>query len=90
MEYVYESLKEQKIVVNTKYNMERNLVIKQILETNKDEVFLKKFANIIIKENEEMVDNIKDKDKNRLTENTIKEYLQLQQEIYILSLEKLK
>ena len=37
-----------------------------------------------------MVDNIKDKDKNRLTENTIKEYLQLQQEIYILSLEKLK
>ena len=90
MEYVYESLKEQKIVVNTKYNMERNLVIKQILETNKDEVFLKKFANIIIKENEEMVDNIKNKDKNRLTENTIKEYLQLQQEIYILSLEKMK
>ena len=89
MEYVYESLKEQKIVVNTKYNIERNLVIKQILETNEDEKFLEKFANIIIKENEEMVENINNKDKNRLTESTIKEYLQLQQEIYTLSLEKL-
>lgn len=90
MEYVYQSLKEQNIVVNTKYNIERNLVMKQILKTNKNEEWLKKFANIIIKENEKMIVNIKNKDKNRLTEDTIKEYLQIEQEIYTLALKTLE
>lgn len=89
MDYIYCDLKGQKIIANTVSNMERNFVIKQILQTNKDEEILKKFSSIIIDENEQMINNIYDKGKNRLTESEIKEYLELQQEIYMLALEKL-
>ena len=90
IEYIYNDLKNQAIVVNTEYNIERNLVIKQILETSENKDILSKFSNIIIEENEQIIENIKNRDKNRLTKEKIEEYLNLQKEIYELALEKLK
>ncbi len=42
----------------------------------------KKFANIIIEENEEIIENIKNKDKNRLSKLEILQYLEEQKKIY--------
>lgn len=83
--FIYDNINNQEIIVNTQYNMERNLVIKQILETCDDKVVLKNFSNIILEENDNIIDNIKDTNKNRLTENEIENYLNLQQEIYTLA-----
>lgn len=83
--FIYDNINNQEIIVNTKYNMERNLVIKQILETCDDKVVLKNFSNIILEENDNIIDNIKDTNKNRLTEKEIENYLNLQQEIYTLA-----
>ena len=75
-------MKDEQIIVNTDYNMSRNELIYSILETLENKEYLTKFANIIISENEEIVKNILDQDKNRLTYKQISEYLNRQKEIY--------
>lgn len=82
LEYIYQRLKNKPIVVNTEYNMVKNKIIKQILETCKNEEYLVKFSKIIISENEEMINNILNQDKNRLPAKQIKDYIKQQEEIY--------
>ena len=47
-----------------------------------DEEDVKKFKEIIIKENNEMIESIKNQEVNRLTEKQINSYLKQQERIY--------
>ena len=85
MEYIYQMLKNRQLIVDTQYNISRNNVIRKILETSKNEEYLSKFAEIIISENKEMMDNILNQDKNRLSDKQINEYIKQQREILVLA-----
>jgi hypothetical protein len=82
IEYIYNEIKNQQIITNTDYNMERNELIKNILETLENKEYLSKFADIILSENEEITNNILNQDKNRLADSKISRYLAEQEEIY--------
>lgn len=86
MEYIYQRLKNQQLIVNTEYNISRNELIKKILETTKNEEYLAKFSEIITSENEAMMNNILDQDKNRLPDIQMYQYLKQQREIYKYSI----
>lgn len=85
LEYVYELIESQEIVANTTYNVERNEIVIQVIKTSTNTEFVKKFCNLIIEENEAMVSNINDKERNRLTQEEMGYYLQIQNEMYNLA-----
>lgn len=89
LEHVYNFVKNEKIVANTKYNIDRNRIIKKVITTSSNERMIEKFCNIIIEENDLMISNIKDKDRNRLTQEQIDLYLETQKQIYEVALEKI-
>ena len=82
LQNLYEYLSNQKIIADTDYNIERNEIIEMIFKGTENKEMAKKFANIIIEENEEIVENIKNKDKNRLSKLEILQYLEEQKKIY--------
>ena len=86
LEYIYEMLKNQELFINTQKNIYKNEIIQKILETTQNEEYLIKFADIIISENEDMVNNISNQEKNRLSEKEIARYLHQQEEIYSLAM----
>lgn len=88
IEYLYEQIEKQPLLVDTQANLQRRDVILKIIETSQNEEIVSKFANIIIKENEEMIYNIKNKEKNRLRDDEIRVTLEEQERIYDLVLEK--
>ena len=55
-----------------------------------EEEITAKLANIVIRENEEMIFNIKNKEKNRLTDQEIENYLERQERVYNEALRKLE
>lgn len=57
-------------------------IIAMIFKGTENKEMAKKFANIIIEENEEIIENIKNKDKNRLSKLEILQYLEEQKKIY--------
>lgn len=89
LEYVYNLIKNDKIVANTKYNIDRNRIMKKVITTSTNEEMIEKFCNIIIEENDLMILNIKDREKNRLTKGQIDSYLETQKQIYEVALEKI-
>lgn len=89
LEYVYNLIKNDKIVANTKYNIDRNRIMKKVITTSTNEEMIEKFCDIIIKENDLMILNIKDREKNRLTKEQIDLYLETQKQIYEVALEKI-
>lgn len=90
IKYIIESLKEQKITVDVEYNMQRNNALLAVAETAKNVEIKKEVISILISENEENVNMIKNKEKNRLMDNEIKIYLNEQEKIYNSALEILK
>lgn len=81
MEYLYNKIKSQKLVVNTEKNIIRNRVIENVLQTCNDQEIVNKFAQIVINENTEMIDNINAKELNRLSEYKIQKYISEQKEL---------
>lgn len=88
--YIYENITKETIKVNTDYNMYRYDVILKIIEQTEEEEITAKLANIVIRENEEMIFNIKNKEKNRLTDQEIENYLERQERVYNEALRKLE
>lgn len=87
--YVYEWIENRGIVSNIVHNMLRNKIIMQIITTASDEEYICKFCNLVIDENEEMVLEITNTEKNRLTLNEVEYYLDKQNELYDLACDKL-
>jgi hypothetical protein len=90
LEYIFEIIAGEKIKIDTAYNMYRYDVILKILEQTDNEEIATKLANIVIEENEEMIANIKDKDKNRLTDEKINSYLEKYENIYYKAQKRLE
>lgn len=85
LEYVYNEIIKTGITVNVEYNMKKNRTIERIINTTNNEEIKIKLAQIIIDENEECVEIIKNKEKNRLINNEIKKYINEQEKIYELA-----
>lgn len=81
LEYIYQFVKKQPIIVNTNTNMLKNEIINKIITTTKNEEYALKFAKIIIEENEKIINNILDQDKNRLPENQVNQYISFQRKL---------
>lgn len=79
---LYEYLSNRKIIADTEYNINKNEIIEKVFKETKSKKIAKKFANIIIEENEKMIENINDKEKNRLSRIEIQQYLEEQEKIY--------
>ena len=82
LEYIYSIILEKKIIANTNYNMMKNKIIQKIIASNPNKQIAEKLASIVIEENDKMILNINDRDKNRLDEDKIDRYLREQQETY--------
>ena len=65
--------------------MQKNRVIERIINTTNNEEIKTKLAQIIIDENDEYVEMINNKEKNRLINNEIKSYINEQEKIYELA-----
>lgn len=89
MEYLYNRIKSQKLVVNTEKNIIRNRVIENVLKTCKDQEIVNKFAQIVIDENIEMTNNINAKIENRLNEEKKQKYMNEQIELVKMAKEKI-
>lgn len=85
LDYIYNVLKDFKIVSNTGINIARNQVLMKIISEAPES---QRFCEIIINENDEIVENIKNKEKNRLSDDIIEMYLMMQEQILNLALEK--
>lgn len=81
LEYVYQFVKKQPIIVNTDTNMLKNEIINKIITTTKNKEYAMKFAKIVIEENEEIIKNILDQDKNRLPSNQVNQYVSFQRKL---------
>ena len=90
LEYIYENIQNETIVVNTRQNMMRNRAIMKIVEEVKQPEILAKFANILIEENEQIVRNIQDREKNRLNPEEIERYLVEQKRYYTIACQVLQ
>lgn len=82
LQELYEYLAYQKNVVDTDCNMERNDIIYTIFSTIENKEMSKKFASIIINENDEMIKNIENNDKNRLSKIEVLQYKEKQKRIF--------
>ena len=82
LKIIYEFLEEQGISANAENNIKRNNIIRNIVEDVNDAEIKEKFKEIIIKENNEMIESIKNQEVNRLTEKQINSYLKQQERIY--------
>lgn len=86
LNYIYNNFKNFKIVTNTEINIARTqALMKIILEIQEP----KKFCELVINENEEMIENIKNKEKNRLSDDIIEIYLSMQEQLLNIALEKI-
>lgn len=85
LQYVYEIIENRPIVANTIYNNQRNQIVKRVIETCTNNEYVKKFCNLIITENDQMIKNINDKERNRLPQEEITMYIKIQEEIYDLA-----
>ncbi len=90
LEYVYNFLEKQKIVVNTENNINRNKTINKVIMTTTNKEIKEKFCKLIIRENEEMVYNINDKEKNRFEQSKISYFLNEQEKFYNRATEELE
>lgn len=86
LEYIYEDVIDMPITVNVEYDMNKNRIIERIINTSKNEKIKIIMAQIIIDENDKYIEIIQNKDKNRLTNNEIKSYLNEQEKIYSVAL----
>lgn len=82
LQELYEYLAYQKNVVDTDCNMEKNDIIYTIFSTIENKEMSKKFASIIINENDEMIKNIENNDKNRLSKIEVLQYKEKQKRIF--------
>ena len=85
LEYIYNEIIKTPITVNVEYDMQKNRVIERIINTTNNEEIKTKLAQIIIDENDEYVEMINNKEKNRLINNEIKSYINEQEKIYELA-----
>lgn len=86
IERIYNKLKQKPIITNTHVNVQRRRLVARIMKETEDRKLSSKFANIIIVENDNMVLNIKDKEKNRLEDEYINNFIQEQKEDYDMAL----
>ncbi len=62
--------------------MQKNELINQIINKTQNQEIKEKFMKVIVEQNEANIEMIKNKEKNRLTDKEIDNYLNEQQEIY--------
>ncbi len=82
LKYMYEVIKETPINYDIEENLKRNEIISSIIKTTTNQEIKEKFKNILIDENEKSTELILNKEKNRLTDSSISDYLYRQKEIY--------
>lgn len=81
LQYLYDEVIKLPITANVEYDMQKNRMIEQIVVTSENEKMTKKFADIIIDQNEQICDIIKNRDINRLTVKEQERYLSEQEHI---------
>ena len=82
LNYLYEILSKIPVTTNVEYNMQKNELIKQIINKTQNREIKEKFMKVIVEQNEANIEMIKNKEKNRLTDKEIDNYLNKQQKIY--------
>lgn len=79
---LYKIISNQKILVDTELNMERNEIIYKIIRETSNNKYKHLFANIIIEENDSIIKNIENLEINRSTKEEEENYKKRQNEIY--------
>ena len=79
---IVDEILNKKIKADSRENVRNNEILKKIMEESKYGEIKKKISNQIITTNDQMIENIKDKYKNRLTKEEIEMYLNIQKNIY--------
>ena len=79
IEFIFNKLKDEKILVNTEKNMKRNQILLKMLEETRNKEISLRISDVLINENEKIIENIRNREKNRLTEDEINNYIEEQQ-----------
>lgn len=89
LEFVYNYCLRHSLTIDYEYNLQRNEAICTIFSKLSDE-YAKKFAQIIIDENDEMVQKINDYEQSSSSLSGVEDKLKVQEKHYNLALEKIQ
>lgn len=80
--YIFKMIKQEKMQIDPIYNIEKNNILYNILKECQNDEIKKEIADYIIYQNEKMIYNIEDEEKNRLSNVKKNSYLNKQKDIY--------